>query len=163
MSLKMAMRMSRGSVLRDNIYAKAHAIADDIFGRTETLSQRRNDLLSLESAFKALGDTTRLRIAHLLDRGEVCVCHVHEALGLSQPKVSRHLAYLRRAGLVRTRRSGRWIYYRLSPAGMSPLVQRILDATAETLHELAPCAIDRRRLAARCEAPGKTTRRPVAR
>jgi len=123
-----------------------------IFAWAYTLSPPRNELVGLETAFKALGDTTRLRIAHLLDGGEVCVCHVHEALGLSQPKVSRHLAYLRRAGLVTTRRAGRWIYYRLSPAGMSPLVQRILDATAETLHEIAPCTIDRRRLA-RCE-PG---------
>jgi ArsR family transcriptional regulator, arsenate/arsenite/antimonite-responsive transcriptional repressor len=127
-----------------------------IFAWAYTLSRPRNELVGLEAAFKALGDTTRLRIAHLLDGGEVCVCHVHEALGLSQPKVSRHLAYLRRAGLVTTRREGRWIYYRLSPAGMSPLVQRILDATAETLHEIAPCAIDRRRLVARCEpAPAR--------
>jgi ArsR family transcriptional regulator len=125
--------------------------AGDIFAKAYTLSTRRSDLITLEAAFKALGDTTRLRIAHLLEGSEVCVCHVHEALGLSQPKVSRHLAYLRRAGFVTTRREGRWVYYKLSAAATSPLVQRILAATAETLHEIAPCTIDRRRLAARCD------------
>ena len=122
-----------------------------ISAQAYTLPKSRNELVTLEAAFKALGDTTRLRIAHLLDGGEVCVCHVHEALGLSQPKVSRHLAYLRRAGLVTTRRDGRWVYYSLSPAGMSPLVQRILAATAETLHEVGPCSVDRRRLVSRCD------------
>jgi ArsR family transcriptional regulator, arsenate/arsenite/antimonite-responsive transcriptional repressor len=137
----------------------ATRLADNIFAKAYTLSTRRNDLITLEAAFKALGDSTRLRIAHLLDGTEVCVCHVHEALGLSQPKVSRHLAYLRRAGFVTTRREGRWIYYKLSPAATSPLVQRILAATAETLHEVSPCTIDRRRLATRCDpAP---TRQPV--
>lgn len=126
------------------------------------MSNRRNDLTTLEAAFKALGDATRLRIAHLLGEGEVSVCHVHEALGLSQPKVSRHLAYLRRVGLVSTRRDGRWIYYRLSPNGVSLQVQRILAATTETLQELTPCATDRRRLAARrpCDqAPAKRSSR----
>ena len=118
------------------------------------MSIRRTELMTLEQAFKALGDTTRLRIAHLLDgRREVCVCHVHEALGLSQPKVSRHLAQLRRAGLVDTRRQGKWIYYSLSAAGMSPLVQRILAATTESLSGTSSCAADRRRLdaATACE------------
>ena len=136
--------------------------AGDIFAKAYTLATRRNDLITLEAAFKALGDTTRLRIAHLLDGSEVCVCHVHEALGLSQPKVSRHLAYLRRAGFVTTRREGRWVYYKLSAAATSPLVQRILAATAETLHDIVPCTMDRRRLATRCElAPSRQKgRRP---
>jgi ArsR family transcriptional regulator len=67
--------------------------------------------------FKALGDETRLRIVALLAHGELCVCHVQEALGLSQPNVSRHLAILRAAGVVEDRRDGSWVYYRLiSPA-----------------------------------------------
>ena len=61
---------------------------------------------SLERMFQALGDGTRLRILGLLQSGEVCVCNLHESLGAPQPKVSRHLAYLRRAGLVATRREG---------------------------------------------------------
>jgi ArsR family transcriptional regulator len=71
-------------------------------------------LASMESAFKALADETRLRILGLLLSGEVCVCHIHESLRIPQSKASRHLAYLRRAGLVETRREGVWIYYRLA-------------------------------------------------
>jgi ArsR family transcriptional regulator, arsenate/arsenite/antimonite-responsive transcriptional repressor len=64
---------------------------------------------------KALGDETRLRIVALLAHGELCVCHIQEALGLSQPNVSRHLGILRGAGVVDDRRSGSWVYYRLLP------------------------------------------------
>ena len=71
-------------------------------------------LNDLEGFFKALGDAIRLRILGLLLNGEVCVCHIHESLNVSQPKVSRHLAYLRDAGLVETRRDGVWIHYRLA-------------------------------------------------
>jgi ArsR family transcriptional regulator, arsenate/arsenite/antimonite-responsive transcriptional repressor len=63
--------------------------------------------------FKALGDETRLRIVALLSHGELCVCHLEQALGLSQPNVSRHLAVLRGAGVVDDRRDGNWVYYRL--------------------------------------------------
>ena len=63
--------------------------------------------------FKALGDETRLRMVALLSHGELCVCHLQEALGLSQPNVSRHLAVLRAAGIVEDRRDGKWIHYRL--------------------------------------------------
>ncbi len=63
--------------------------------------------------FKALGDETRLRIVALLSHGELCVCHLEEALGLSQPNVSRHLGILRSAGVVEDRREGNWVYYRL--------------------------------------------------
>ena len=73
-----------------------------------------NQLDELEGLFKALGDATRLRILGLLLNGEVCVCHIHESLKVSQPKASRHLAYLREAGLVETRREGVWIHYRLA-------------------------------------------------
>ena len=63
--------------------------------------------------FKALADETRLRIVALLAHGELCVCHLEEALQLSQPKVSRHLATLRAADVVEDRRDGTWVYYRL--------------------------------------------------
>jgi len=64
---------------------------------------------------KCLADDTRLRLLTLVhDRGESCVCHLVDALGLSQPKISRHLAQLRACGLLRTRREGQWIHYRLS-------------------------------------------------
>jgi len=71
------------------------------------------DVRPVSRLFKALGDETRLRIVALLSHGELCVCHLHEALGISQPNVSRHLAILRAAGIVEDRREGKWIHYRL--------------------------------------------------
>lgn len=64
--------------------------------------------------FKALGDETRLRIVALLSHGELCVCHIEAALGLSQPNASRQLSVLRAAGVVEPRRDGSWVYYRLA-------------------------------------------------
>lgn len=65
---------------------------------------------------KAFGDPVRLRLLSLLsgEREEVCVCHLHGALELTQPTVSRHLAYLRRHGLVAGRKEGLWVHYRLA-------------------------------------------------
>src|ERR1700683_3134581 len=68
--------------------------------------------------FRAFADPVRLRLLNLLAEGEVCVCHLYEALGLPQSTVSRHLAYLRRRGLVVGRKEGLWVHYRLAkPAG----------------------------------------------
>src|SRR5580692_7958806 len=64
--------------------------------------------------FKALADPVRLRLMNLLADGEVCVCHLHEALDLPQSTVSRHLAYLRKRGLVVGRKEGLWVHYRLA-------------------------------------------------
>jgi ArsR family transcriptional regulator len=135
-------------------------VAGDIFGKADTLLNRRNELVTLERAFRALADTTRLRIAHLLSDREVCVCHVHQALGLSQPKVSRHLAYLRRAGFVVARRQGKWMYYSLSADGVHPAIRQILKTTAESLKLTSVCCGDTRRLdsAKQCDAspaPGR--------
>ena len=66
---------------------------------------------------KAFADPVRLRLLNLLAGREVCVCHLHEALGLPQPTVSRHLAYLRKAGLVVGRKDGLWVHYRLAEPG----------------------------------------------
>jgi ArsR family transcriptional regulator len=63
--------------------------------------------------FKALADSTRLRLINLMGDAEVCVCFFVEVLKINQPKISRHLAYLRRAGVVSARRDGKWIHYRL--------------------------------------------------
>jgi ArsR family transcriptional regulator len=87
---------------------------------------------SLERVFQALADGTRLRILGLLLAGEVCVCSLHESLGEPQPKVSRHLAYLRRAGLVSTRREGLWVHYRLADA-RDPVVATVLQAVSHAL------------------------------
>ena len=86
----------------------------------------------LESVFKALADKTRLRILALLGNNEVCVCHIHDSLGLPQPTVSRHLAYLRRAGLVDVRRDGVWMHYQVARS-LDPAVQTVLNAAVEAL------------------------------
>ena len=68
--------------------------------------------------FKAFSDPVRLRLLNLIAGGEVCVCHLHEALDLPQSTVSRHLAYLRKRGLVAGRKEGLWVHYRLAkPVG----------------------------------------------
>ena len=92
----------------------------------------KGQLEQLETVLKALADATRLRILGLLATGEVCVCHLHDSLKISQPKVSRHLAYLRRAGLVTTRREGLWMYYRLTESA-DPLVTTIQHAVTHAL------------------------------
>src|ERR1700694_229019 len=68
----------------------------------------------IEFLFKALADRTRLRLISLIGDSEVCVCFLVEILKTSQPKTSRHLAYLRRARIVKARREGKWIHYRLT-------------------------------------------------
>jgi len=85
-------------------------------------------LVGLETYFKALADATRLRILGLLLTGEVCVCHIHESLRIPQPKASRHLAYLRKAGLVEARREGLWMHYRIAQ-----LADPVMEALTDTL------------------------------
>jgi ArsR family transcriptional regulator len=72
-----------------------------------------NKEYSLEFLFRALADRTRLRLINLIGEDEVCVCFFVEVLKLNQPKISRHLAYLRRAGIVSSRREGKWIHYKI--------------------------------------------------
>ena len=68
----------------------------------------------LELFFSALADGTRLRLLNLMRSGEVCVCFFAETLGTNNPKISRHLAYLKRAGLVAARREGKWMHYKIN-------------------------------------------------
>jgi ArsR family transcriptional regulator len=86
--------------------------------------QRFNELSQL---FKALSDPTRLRLLNLLCEGEVCVCYLCEALKLVQPTVSRHLAYLKRAGLVSARREGQWMHYGWARLN-DPMARAVMDA-----------------------------------
>jgi ArsR family transcriptional regulator len=97
----------------------------------------------LEVMFKALADKTRLRILALLGNNEVCVCHLHDSLGLPQPTVSRHLAYLRRSGLVVARRDGVWMHYQVSRA-LDPVVQRVVDTAVEALGQVPAATQDRK-------------------
>jgi ArsR family transcriptional regulator, arsenate/arsenite/antimonite-responsive transcriptional repressor len=108
--------------------------------------KRDRQIDSLETVFKALADRTRLRIIGLLAAGEICVCHIHGSLGIPQPMASRHLAYLRRAGLVEARKSGLWVHYRLASLPDSVL-QVVLDAVGHAIGHLRDASADRRRLA----------------
>jgi ArsR family transcriptional regulator len=108
---------------------------------------------TLETLFKALADRTRLRILGLLAAGEVCVCDIHESLALPQPTTSRHLAYLRKAGLVTGRKEGLWVHYRLADLP-DPVVRTVLDAASHALGHLSAASRDRRRLAQRQPALG---------
>src|SRR5687768_3429304 len=103
---------------------------------------RRTTVEELEQAFKALADATRLRILALLGNNEVCVCHIHDSLGLPQPTVSRHLAYLRKSGLVAARRDGVWMHYQVSRA-LSPVVQGVVAAAVDALQQLPAATQDR--------------------
>ncbi len=95
--------------------------------------------------FGAFADETRLRILNLLCVRELCVCDLCEVLDEIQPKVSRHLAILRAAGLVRVRREGKWKFYSL-PKQRSPLHARLLGCVAACLSEIDVLAADRVRL-----------------
>ena len=97
----------------------------------------------LEGLFKALADKTRLRILALLGSNEVCVCHIHDSLGLPQPTVSRHLSYLRRSGLVEARRDGVWMHYQVSRS-LSPVVKDLVTATIGAMQHLPDTAQDRK-------------------
>lgn len=100
-----------------------------------TADTTEGELAELEGRIellRCLADSTRLRLLALLGGGgEVCVCYLHDALRLPQPTVSRHLAVLRKRGLVSTRRDGLWVHYRLAEAedGASGIVRLALSGT----------------------------------
>ena len=110
--------------------------------RTAT-TKNRAAIDELENVFKALADKTRLRILALLGNNEVCVCHIHDSLGLPQPTVSRHLAYLRKSGLVAARRDGVWMHYQMSRA-LSPLARGIVGAAVDALRRVPATNQDRK-------------------
>lgn len=104
--------------------------------------------------FAALSDRTRLRLLNLMDGREVCVCYFVEILGQSQPKISRHLAYLRRAGIVGARREGKWIHYRIV-VPPSTGASRIMSETLAVIREDKDMRADLKRLNGACCAPQK--------
>ncbi len=105
---------------------------------------------TVDQMFRALSDRTRLRILSMLHRsgagqGELCVCEIVSVLAVPQPKVSRHLAYLRRAGLVEARRDGLWMYYRLAPA-RNAFHAKLLDCLACCLKDVPQLERDAKKL-----------------
>ena len=99
----------------------------------------------LAAVFRALADDTRLRILALLRDGEVCVCHLQGSLRVPQPTISRHLAYLRRSGIVAARRQGVWMHYSLAPQD-SPVVDQVVQAALHALTHAESTAADTMRL-----------------
>jgi ArsR family transcriptional regulator len=94
--------------------------------------------------YAALADENRLRLLHLMQEGEICVCHLQQVLQTNQPKISRHLAYLRRADLVTARHDGRWTHYRLK--NLPPDLEKLLAAALENLGQESKIKKDRQRL-----------------
>ncbi|MFK8330719.1 metalloregulator ArsR/SmtB family transcription factor [Pseudomonas sp. BJa5] len=112
-------------------------------------------MLTPAALFKSLADETRTRATLLIVReGELCVCELMSALDESQPKISRHLAQLRRCGLLLDRRQGQWVYYRLNPqlpAWVGEVLKLTLDANQHWLSD------DSARLGAMGERPARPT------
>ncbi|HEY6488636.1 MAG: metalloregulator ArsR/SmtB family transcription factor [Terracidiphilus sp.] len=118
-----------------------------------SISPKHYDLALL---FAALADRTRLRLLNLMNGKEVCVCYFVEILEQSQPKISRHLAYLRRAGIVAARREGKWIHYKIV-APKHAGAARILNETLSVLGEDKAMQADHSRLSKACCAPQRVS------
>jgi ArsR family transcriptional regulator len=109
---------------------------------------------NVERFFQALGDNTRLRLLNLMGDQEVCVCYFVEILDSPQPKISRHLAYLRSAGIVSARREGKWMHYRIvMPPHIGAVL--ILKQTLDWLKEDKAMQKDRAHLTKACCSPSK--------
>jgi ArsR family transcriptional regulator len=108
--------------------------------------------IELSRLFAALADPTRLRLLNLMDGREVCVCYFVEILKQGQPKISRHLAYLRNAGIVSARRDGKWMHYRMERPG-EDRVAAILDAMLGSLKSDPEMQADLSRLGKACCDP----------
>jgi ArsR family transcriptional regulator len=107
---------------------------------------------ALVRLFTALADRTRLRLLNLIAGRELCVCYLVEVLGQSQPKISRHLAYLRRAGIASARRQGKWMHYRIHrPADAGAAA--IFDAVLTSFRDDREMQADLARLKNACSAP----------
>ncbi len=106
-----------------------------------------------DQMFRAFSDRTRLRLLHLLLDGELCVCDLVRVLDMSQPKISRHLAYLRRPGLVQARKDGLWMHYQLVPAD-TDFHQSLMNCLRHCFDAVPELKRDRRRLGPGACGPG---------
>jgi ArsR family transcriptional regulator len=112
----------------------------------------RSAKFDLVTLFAALADPTRLRLLNLMNGREVCVCYFVEILKQGQPKISRHLAYLRRAGIVEARRDGKWMHYRIQRPDDTKAAA-ILDATFKSFETDRNMQADLARLGQACCEP----------
>jgi ArsR family transcriptional regulator, arsenate/arsenite/antimonite-responsive transcriptional repressor len=112
---------------------------------------------ALEPLFRALADPTRLRLLNLMADQEICVCYFVEVLRLSQPKISRHLAYLRRAGIAAARREGKWMHYRLIVPSEGH-ARAVLQTTLDALKHDKAMQRDKERLTTACCGPQSLVR-----
>jgi ArsR family transcriptional regulator, arsenate/arsenite/antimonite-responsive transcriptional repressor len=133
---------------RLNIFVKPYIIG--------TVSKREKPY-PIELLFRTLADRTRLRLLNLIAGKEICVCYFVEILGMNQPKISRHLAYLRRAGIVAARRQGRWMHYRLL-APSNAVASAVLTETLHHLKNLPGMQADLARLEESCCTPDAIVR-----
>jgi ArsR family transcriptional regulator len=139
-------------------YAKANVflagrICQGVYNPIVSTGLKSYDLALL---FAAFADRTRLRLLNLMNGKEVCVCYFVEILGQSQPKISRHLAYLRRAGIVAARREGKWMHYKIVvPANGG--AARILGETLAVIREDKEMRVDLAHLGKACCAPQKVS------
>jgi ArsR family transcriptional regulator len=108
----------------------------------------------MERFFQALGDRTRLRLLNLMGDQELCVCYFVEILDQPQPKISRHLAYLRRAGIVAARRDGKWMHYRIVMPP-NPGAAGVLREILTWFQNDRAMQADRGRLSKACCSPAK--------
>jgi ArsR family transcriptional regulator len=120
---------------------------------------REEKAFDKELFFAALADRTRLRLINLMDAGELCVCFLVETIKTNQPKIARHLAYLKKAGLVRARRTGKWAHYRLV-APKDEQAARVFAEIREWLRRDPEMQSDIKRLTKMCCAP--IQRQPVS-
>lgn len=116
------------------------------------MAYTQDEAVPLDKLFRALADPTRLRLLNLMSEQEICVCYFTEVIGAPQPKISRHLAYLRRAGIVAARRDGKWMHYRLN-IPRNPHAASILRNTIEALRTNKQMQQDRERLTRACCGP----------
>ena len=113
---------------------------------------KREKAFNRELFFRALADPTRLRLINLMGEQEVCVCFFVEILRTNQPKISRHLAYLRRAGIVAARREGIWMHYRVTTP-KDENAAKVLQDVREWLSKDSLMQQDRKQLVRICCAP----------
>jgi ArsR family transcriptional regulator, arsenate/arsenite/antimonite-responsive transcriptional repressor len=113
---------------------------------------RSDQKVPLDQLFRALADPTRLRLLNLMSEQEMCVCYFTEVLRAPQPKISRHLAYLRKAGIVSARRDGKWMHYKLK-FPQDPHAVSVVKTTIEALRQNREMQRDWERLERACCGP----------